>query len=255
MGLLKLENDGSIRLTKDLVNNIPPYAILSHTWGDDEDEVTFQDMTEQTGRSKRGYQKIKFCCEQAAEDDLKHSWVDTCCIDKFNSTELNEAINSMFRWYQDATRCYVYLSDVSKSVNLQVDELSRPVWKSGFRNSRWFTRGWTLQELIAPSSVEFFEFAGHHGRRPGQARVLLVVVRRRVEQTAAGVADAPLRGKYPYVGLIFTPTNNRVYHPLQRSQNDVYGVTTPNESVNYSVNRVVPSALELAFRVLWMMQM
>ncbi|CAJ2508307.1 Uu.00g094930.m01.CDS01 [Anthostomella pinea] len=173
MRLLKLENDGSIRLTKDLVNNIPPYAILSHTWGDDEDEVTFQGITKGTGRSQRGYKKIEFCCKQAAQDNLDYSWVDTCCIDKSNSTELNEAINSMFRWYQYATRCYVYLSDVSKSVNLQVDELSRPVWKSGFRNSRWFTRGWTLQELIAPSSVEFF---GSDNQRLGDKASLEVLL-------------------------------------------------------------------------------
>jgi hypothetical protein len=80
--------------------------------------------------------------------------VDTCCIDKANAIELAEAINSMFRWYRDATKCYVYLSDVSKLPSNSAN--SNEPWESAVRKSKWFTRGWTLQELIAPTSVEFF---------------------------------------------------------------------------------------------------
>jgi hypothetical protein len=103
--------------------------------------------------SKAGWKKIEFCAKQAAADGLQYFWVDTCCIDKKNAVELGAAINSMFRWYQNATRCYVYLSDVSKSDTAADDER---VSKEAFRKSRWFTRGWTLQELIAPRLVDFF---------------------------------------------------------------------------------------------------
>jgi hypothetical protein len=151
MRLLELNNHGEVSLTKDLINNIPPYAILSHTWGEDNEEVTFQDLTQGVGKSKAGYGKIRFCREQATRDGLQHVWIDTCCIDKSNSTELSEALNSMFRWYCDAAQCYVYLSDVSARGS---------GWESAFRKSRWFTRGWTLQELLAPRSVEFFSGEG-----------------------------------------------------------------------------------------------
>jgi hypothetical protein len=137
-------------------NDIPRYAILSHTWRADGDEVTFKDLVEGTGKDKAGYSKIRFCGEQAASDGLQHFWVDTCSIDKSNSVELSEAINSMFRWYRNAAKCYVYLSDVSISDTDENDPASRIMWELAFRKSRWFTRGWTLQELIAPESVEFF---------------------------------------------------------------------------------------------------
>ncbi|KAI0976336.1 vegetative incompatibility protein HET-E-1 [Xylaria arbuscula] len=141
MRLLQLSMNDRLTVTKDLLpHEISQYkyAILSHTWGPDEEE------------------KILFCGQQAAADNLSYFWVDTCCIDKSNLTEYAEAINSMFQWYHDASRCYVYLTDVLRDDRVQVHELPRSTWKLAFRNSRWFTRGWTLQELIAPSSVEFF---------------------------------------------------------------------------------------------------
>ena len=168
MRLLELKTNGEFSLTKYLINNIPPYAILSHTWGDDDEEVTFKDLVEGTGKSKAGYRKIQFCGEQAASDGLQYFWVDTCCIDKSNSAELSEAINSMFRWYRDAAKCYVYLSDVSINDYDQNDQFSQS-WESAFRESRWFTRGWTLQELIAPASVEFFS---REGKRLGDKKSL-----------------------------------------------------------------------------------
>ncbi len=98
---------------------------------------------------------------------LKYFWIDTCCIDKSSSAELQEAITSMFRWYHNATRCYVYLSDVSVG---DCDASGRQLpWESTFRASRWFTRGWTLQELLAPDSVEFFS---QEGKRLGDKRSL-----------------------------------------------------------------------------------
>src|SRR6187402_1785944 len=156
MRLLKFKNDTEFSLTDDLIDDTSPYAILSHRWGLDTDEVTFRDLIDGTGTGKAGYDKIRFCGEQAKRDGLQFFWVDTCCIDKSNSSELQEAINSMFRWYGEAAKCYVYLSDVSVPNPENSNQTSTSTWELAFRNSRWFTRGWTLQELIAPVSVEFF---------------------------------------------------------------------------------------------------
>ena len=154
MRLLEFDNDSEFSLTKDFVSGeIPEYAILSHTWGADTEEVTYRDVIDGTGKNKVGYEKIRFCGEQARRDGLYHFWVDTCCINKSSDRELSETINSMFRWYRKAAKCYVYLTDVS--TNDYID-LSLQPWEEAFRNSRWFSRGWTLQELIAPLSVEFF---------------------------------------------------------------------------------------------------
>ncbi|KAH6704226.1 hypothetical protein BKA61DRAFT_680479 [Leptodontidium sp. MPI-SDFR-AT-0119] len=153
MRLLQLDADGNSSLTEFFENDIPKYAILSHRW--EAEEVTFKDLTDGTSKAKAGYGKIHFCGEQARRDSLKYFWVDTCCIDKSSSAELSEAINSMFRWYQDATKCYVYLPDVSRPGNDSADG-SNEDWVWTFRKSEWFGRGWTLQELIAPASVDFF---------------------------------------------------------------------------------------------------
>jgi hypothetical protein len=158
MRLLRRSSNGELSLTRNLgvEDTIPTYAILSHTWGADADEVTFEDLKNSTYKKKFGYKKIEFCGEQARQDDLQHFWVDTCCINKANKAELTHAINSMYRWYRNATRCYVYLSDVSSPPRKGSEEESTPLWEAEFRKSRWFTRGWTLQELLAPSTVEFF---------------------------------------------------------------------------------------------------
>lgn len=95
------------------------------------------------GKSKEGYEKLLFCGRQAAKDGLEYFWMDTVCIDKQSSAELTSSLNSMFRWYRESAKCYVYMSDVT---SLEPD----------FSRSVWFTRGWTLQELIAPNVVEFF---------------------------------------------------------------------------------------------------
>jgi hypothetical protein len=138
-------------------DTIPPYAILSHTWGEEVEEVTFEDLAKDVGKDKPGYKKIELCGEQAKRDGLHHFWIDTCCINKENKAEHSLAIQSMFRWYHNAARCYVYLSDVSASPCHGVDNEVEPwQWDSEFRQSKWFTRSRTLQELLAPGSVEFF---------------------------------------------------------------------------------------------------
>jgi hypothetical protein len=104
-------------LTEFAGDNIPQYAILSHRWGADGEEVTYNDLKSGSSKGKIGYKKLQFCGEQATRDGLIYFWIDTCCIDKSSSTELTETINSMFRWYRSATKCYAYLPDVSMNDN------------------------------------------------------------------------------------------------------------------------------------------
>jgi hypothetical protein len=105
MRLLKLQGAGSFSLVEVQDKNIPPYAILSHTWGPSNEEVTYQDLLSGTGKEKQGYCKLTFCGQQAAKDGLDYFWIDTSCINKHSSAELSEAINSMFRWYREAVKC------------------------------------------------------------------------------------------------------------------------------------------------------
>ena len=122
--------------------------------------IMFSELLAGTRKDKASYNKIRFCVDRAAEDGLQYSWVDTCCINKSTSDELSTAINSMFRWYQRASKCYVYLSDVQVPDEVIDAQAFRITWEEAFRRSRWFTRGWTLQELLAPATVEFFSKEG-----------------------------------------------------------------------------------------------
>ena len=191
---MRLVNASTLEL-EEFVNqrHVPKYAILSHTWG--KDEVLFHDLAkpDKVARKKEGWKKIRYTCDQALQDGLYYVWVDTCCkcsfliamheihplilpgIDKSSSAELSEAINSMFAWYRDSVVCYVYLSDVvtdsfhygdfqwlfdtnandfkHRQIRYQeyIHELTPELTKS-----RWFTRGWTLQELLAPRRLELY---------------------------------------------------------------------------------------------------
>ncbi|KAH7021100.1 uncharacterized protein B0I36DRAFT_333783 [Microdochium trichocladiopsis] len=160
MRLLRFDADRLV-LTDFAGATTPPYAILSHRWTDD--EVLFEDITNNTAREKKaGWRKIEFCAQRAADDGLDYFWIDSCCIDKWNQAERSRSVNSMFKWYQNAAKCYVFL----RQVNTTTQPLGRQetTWEQEFRDDEWFTRGWTLQELIAPSSVEFFD---SQGRRLG----------------------------------------------------------------------------------------
>ncbi|KAF8846564.1 HET-domain-containing protein [Acephala macrosclerotiorum] len=143
-------------------DEVPPYAILSHTWGDE--EITLQELRHMKSRmpqpldkrkrtivDKKGFVKVRDAAALAVKRGFSYLWVDTCCIDKSSSAELSEAINSMYLWYQQSEECYAYLSDVKSAKD--------KIWaqeNSSLRRSKWFTRGWTLQELIAPKSVHFY---------------------------------------------------------------------------------------------------
>jgi len=139
-------------------DDVPPYAILSHTW--QEEEVSFGDMCRNptTATRLKGWSKIRKSAEFARRDGIEYIWIDTCCIDKSSSAELSEAINSMFRWYQQAAVCYAFLSDVLLSLpSSAADHLAQKKKEDQLKASRYFTRGWTLQELIAPPRMEFYD--------------------------------------------------------------------------------------------------
>ncbi|EUC49598.1 hypothetical protein COCMIDRAFT_66909, partial [Bipolaris oryzae ATCC 44560] len=150
---MRLLNTASLELSRPYVpSEVPDYAILSHRWSTE--EVTFADISsapishpQSQTRTKKGFAKIQGACKLALNDGYNWIWIDSCCIDKSSSAELQEAINSMWRYYVESNICYVYLADVPDSGN---------GWGQTFAKSEWFTRGWTLQELIAPIRVEFF---------------------------------------------------------------------------------------------------
>jgi hypothetical protein len=181
MRLLRREHDGQYSLTTFDSGAIPRYAILSHTWGVATDEVTFQDFIENNYKDKVGFNKIRFCADQALKDGLEYFWVDTCCINKLSSAELDRAINSMFKWYSKSEKCNVYLLDVVSDSSLD--------GSIALQDSRWFTRGWTLQELIAPSSVEFFTV---DGQKLGDKRSMAEQLQSITQISLGALLGAPL---------------------------------------------------------------
>ncbi|KAK1975326.1 heterokaryon incompatibility protein-domain-containing protein [Colletotrichum cereale] len=144
---MRLLNADTLQPREFYDRDVPAYAILSHTW---EDEVTLQDLTDPARATKKGFSKVRSCCAQAVRDGYEWVWVDTCCIDKTSSANLSKAINFMFRWYQPSSVCYAYLGDLPRQRPGDLDAYD-------FRFSKWFTRGWTLQELIDPALVEFYD--------------------------------------------------------------------------------------------------
>ncbi|KAI0471468.1 heterokaryon incompatibility protein-domain-containing protein [Xylariaceae sp. FL0804] len=199
---------------------MPSYATLSHRWIPDE-EVTFQDWellekhreqspSETAGRTsataakaaaivnKAGYAKIKNACRRAQDDGLDYLWCDTNCIDKTSSTELSEAINSMYNWYYDSKVCYAYLAD-----------------PGSFAKSEWFRRGWTLQELLTPPNVHFFD---HRWARLGDRREL---------------SDRISKITRIHTGVLHDRTTTRNYSVAQRMSWAAGRKTTRSEDIAY----------------------
>lgn len=169
---MRLLNTTSLEFKEFFEDQIPPYAILSHTWGPSDEEVSFQEMSLDAeileAFRTNGYSKIVNTCRLALMNEIEYVWVDTCCIDKSSSAELTEAINSMFRWYEKAKMCYVYLADVTPQMGLE----------EGLKSCRWITRGWTLQELIAPRECHLFDSKWtYRGRKTGLKDMLAKLTR------------------------------------------------------------------------------
>jgi len=141
---MRLINARTLKLEEFRGRRPPRYAIVSHRWEDD--EVTYNDFQRSEIEQRKGFYKLDGACRKALQNECEWVWFDTCCIDKSSSSELTEAINSMFNWYKAAYICLVYLYDFGGDAG-----------NGYFENCEWFTRGWTLQELIAPSNVVFFD--------------------------------------------------------------------------------------------------
>jgi aromatic ring-cleaving dioxygenase len=188
MRLLHFDALNRLILTDFRGKSIPPYAILSHRWSDSETLIEDISNGNYTNREE-GHAKLQFCAEQAARDGLQYFWIDTCCIDRWDNSERSRAINSMFQWYRNAARCYVFLSDVSLTAAMGTEKAPCSDWKVSFCASAWFTRGWTLQELIAPVSVEFFSREGH---RLGDKASLEQLLHHRTGIPLAALRNSPL---------------------------------------------------------------
>lgn len=141
---MRLINARTLRLEDFTHKKVPPYVVLSHTW--DDEEVSFQDMRDAVPNEEHKWAKITQTCRLTRKNNLRYAWVDTCCIDKTSSAELTESINSMYRWYAESQLCLVHLSDL----------IAGDAFIENVNHCRWRTRGWTLQELIAPKLVEFY---------------------------------------------------------------------------------------------------
>lgn len=138
---MRLINTESLQFEEVVSHEMVKYAILSHTWG--EEEVSLQDFQDiSIAREKKGFSKIEKTCELARLRNIKYAWVDTCCIDKTSSAELSEAINSMYRWYHDAEICFAYLSDMPVG-DVPIGNEGSEALSAAFRACKWFTRGWT----------------------------------------------------------------------------------------------------------------
>ncbi|KAI6027153.1 heterokaryon incompatibility protein-domain-containing protein [Pisolithus marmoratus] len=161
---------------REFEDTVIDYAILSHRWVPNEVDYTEIITLTKTKnrdeiRGRTGYQKIVNSCKQAKNDGLEWLWVDTCCIDKWNSSELSEALNSMFRWYENSRRCYAYLHDVDG-------------WPE------WFSRCWTLPELIAPRELQFFNAVWQPiGDKRALASMLEVITRVPSQVLLGGLAS------------------------------------------------------------------
>lgn len=136
-------------LVHKIVGEHAVYAILSHTWLEDYPEVTYKDRVKEkrwnviTSKGDPGYRKLFWFCKTVYEEArMEFAWMDTICINKDSTSELEESIRSMYRWYESSKICFSYLADTDSLEDMERD--------------RWFTRGWTLQELLAPERMKFY---------------------------------------------------------------------------------------------------
>jgi hypothetical protein len=163
---MRLLHIKTLELESFFHGDVPEYAVLSHTWGSE--EVTFQDLSTDLNRKKSGWAKVLGSAVMAQKHNCEYIWIDSCCTEKTSSAELSEAINSMFQWYRECKVCIVYLEDIAREPEPKITVIevdSKPVpapppprpARAFLPEARWFTRGWTLQELIAPKRSYFYD--------------------------------------------------------------------------------------------------
>lgn len=194
----------------------PKYAILSHRW--ESGEVSYEELHTPASRKKEGYAKIRRFCDKVRSQGYEYAWIDTCCINKKDFFELTEAINSMFRWYRNSHTCVTYLSDFQLRPDQQLE--------SNLRRSQWFRRGWTLQELIAPERVEFYDSNWRYiGNKQGLAPVISKIT---------GISEALLGGSrdlktYSCAQKMSWAANRRTTRPEDRAYSllGLFGVNLP----------------------------
>ena len=210
------------------------YAILSHRWT--MQEVDYAEIIELAKmaveernkiRRRDGYRKILQSCEQAQKDGYQWLWVDTCCIDKQSSAELSEAINSMYWWYENAEVCYAYLHDLHDPQFPPASDNERHHDFNGW--PEWFSRGWTLQELIAPSNIQFFN---KNWQRIGDKKMLA--------PTLAGITGIPERilvfglcGNRPCVAQIMSWAAHRTTTRVEDRAYSLMGLLDVNMPMLY----------------------
>ena len=225
-------------------DEVTEYAILSHRWG--EKEVGYDEIVELAKmdkekrdeiRQRDGYRKILDSCKQAEKDGYEWLWVDTCCIDKRSSAELSEAINSMYRWYENAQVCYAYLHDVLDS--------SFPVAWNNERYANdwpeWFSRGWTLQEMIAPNNVQFFNKEWQViGDKKTLARTL-----NRITGVPEHILTDGLHGDRPCVAQIMSWAANRTTTRVEDRAYSLMGLLGVNMPMLYGEGKKAFHRLQL----------
>ena len=214
------------------------YAILSHRWIDST-EVDYEEMVnlakidrqeQDEIRGRLGYKKIVDTCKQAKQDGYEWMWVDTCCIDKRSSAELSEAINSMYRWYANSRICYAYLHDVPGSFPRWQD--ARPVW---------FSRGWTLQEMVAPRNLQFFNKDWQPiGDKKGLARDLSSITR-----VPGHILENGLEGNRPCIAQIISWAANRITTRVEDRAYSLMGLLNVNMPMLYGEGKKAFHRLQL----------
>ncbi|KAL4072751.1 heterokaryon incompatibility protein-domain-containing protein [Scleroderma yunnanense] len=238
--------DRRIRILEFRDDETTPYAILSHRWS--EQEVHYDEMTELAKmkmdeqdevRRRLGYQKILGCCKQAKGDGYGWLWIDTCCIDKRSSAELSEAINSMYRWYENSRVCYTYLHDVpGTAFPVESDKRTYPN-SNGW--PEWFSRGWTLQEMIAPNDVRFFNKDWHHiGDKKTLAAILSSITR-----VPQHVLTNGLSGNRPCVAQIMSWAAGRMTSRVEDRAYSLLGLLDVNMPMLYGEGKKAFHRLQL----------
>ncbi|KAJ8502012.1 hypothetical protein ONZ45_g11933 [Pleurotus djamor] len=203
------------------------YAVLSHRWTDD--ELVFQELRH--GLPPCKHEKFSNFCRIAQDYGCRYAWVDTVCIDKSSSSELDESIRSMFSWYKHARVCIVYLGEGDSG---------------SWGDDSWFSRGWTLQELLAPKKLVFFLRDWSRLSPKGQ----FDIVRREADVKMSGMDINSLRQVAWYAGIetddliSFTPSPKnatKIFNYVARRS------TTIPEDISYCLAGLLDVTLPIAY--------